>query len=221
MAKLYFFKIVFLLIATNLFTICAEAQYFERERLFFGAICAGANFTQVDGDNFAGYHKAGLNLSGLVYIRLGQKFAPSFELCYAQKGSRSGNNQYALANDKQTGFKKYRINLNYAELPLLLNYFDEKKSNFGAGFSFSYLMTSKESYTTSTGITYEQDAKLFPFRKTDVNFLLNGNAHIWKGIFINLRYAYSLYSIRKNFNPFTGRAQQFNNIWTARMMYLF
>jgi hypothetical protein len=154
-------------------------------------------------------------------MKLADQFAPSIEFSYAQKGSRTGNNQSALANDKQTTLLKYRINLNYAEMPILLNYFEERKTNFGAGFALGYLIGSKENYTTNTGITYEQDAKLYPFKKLDMNFVLNGNAHIWEGFFINLRFNYSLFSIRNNGNSLTGRSEQFNNVWTTRILYMF
>jgi hypothetical protein len=107
----------------------------------------------------------------------------------------------------------------------MLNYFDEKKSNFGAGFSYSQLVSSKESYTTSSGAVIENGATLYPFRKYDLNFLLNGNAALYKGLFLNLRFAYSLISIRNggSRNPLTtNQARQIsNNIWTFRLMYMF
>jgi hypothetical protein len=221
MAKLLKKKVLFFLLTCNLFTQFANAQYYEPSRLFYGGLIGGFNFSQVDGDNFAGYHKAGFNVGGVLFMKLAEQFAPSIEFSYAQKGSRTGNNQSALANDKQTTLLKYRINLNYAEMPILLNYFEERKTNFGAGFALGYLIGSKENYTTNTGITYEQDAKLYPFKKLDMNFVLNGNAHIWEGFFINLRFNYSLFSIRNNGNSLTGRSEQFNNVWTTRILYMF
>lgn len=221
MAKLLKKKVLFFLLALNLFTQFANAQYYEPTHLFYGAVVGGFNFSQVDGDNYAGYHKAAFNIGGILYMKIGEKVAPSLELSYSQKGSRSGNSQYALANDKQTTLMKYRINLNYTEMPILLNYFDEKKTNFGAGLALGYLIGSKESYTTGAGFTYEQDAKLYPFKKLDLNIVFNGNVHIWNGFFANLRFNYSLLSVRSNGNYLTGRPQQFNNVWTTRVMYMF
>lgn len=221
MAKLLKKKFLFFLLALNLFTNYAYSQYYGPSHLFYGGLIGGFNFTQVDGDNFAGYHKAGINVGGVLFMKLKDKFAPSFELVYSQKGSRTGNNQSALANDRQTTLMKYKINLNYAEMPILLNYFEPRKSNFGAGFSLGYLVGSKETYTTGQGVTFEKDAKLYPFKKLDFNIVFNGNAHIWNGFFVNLRFNYSLLSIRNQYNALTGRAQQFNNIWTARVIYMF
>lgn len=41
--------------------------YIPEKHLFFAGLVCGVNLAQVDGDNFAGYYKAGLNLS-LIHI---------------------------------------------------------------------------------------------------------------------------------------------------------
>ena len=144
------------------------------------------------------------------------------ELTYAQKGSRAAGGQLPrLANDRNTVLTDYRIKLNYLEVPVLFNYFDRHKSNFGAGILYGQLVKSKETYRDQTGALYENDAKLFPFRKYDLNLVLNGNIKVWKKFFFNLRFNYSLLSIRSQYNYLTGRPQQFNNTWCTRVMYMF
>jgi hypothetical protein len=111
--------------------------------------------------------------------------------------------------------------LNYLEVPLLLNYFDKKKNNIGLGLSYGQLVASKEIYKDGFGNSYEQDAKLYPFKKYDINLLLNANAHIWKGLFFNVRFQYSMLTVRSQYNYLTGRPEQFNNLWCTRLMYIF
>jgi hypothetical protein len=59
-----------------LITLCvcgqtsAQRYYDDDYRTFYGGLIAGTNFTQVDGDNFAGYHKVGFNVGGVVYSRI-------------------------------------------------------------------------------------------------------------------------------------------------------
>lgn len=222
MAKVKQIQFLLLFTVLNLYTLSVKSQYYENENLFVGGLVGGGNFTQVDGDNFAGYHKAGWNAGAILYTGIGEKIAVSFELLYSQKGSRAGNNQVPkLANDRQTVITDYKIRLGYAEFPLLLNYFEKRKSNFGAGLAYGQLVSSRETYKDGSGATYEKEAKLFPFRKYDLNFVMSGNAHIWQGFYFNLRFQYSLLSIRKASNYITGREQQFNNTWCARVMYLF
>ena len=38
----------------------AQSYYKDDERTFYGGISFGAVFSQLDGDNFAGYHNIGL-----------------------------------------------------------------------------------------------------------------------------------------------------------------
>ena len=223
MAKLSQFTLWLVFLSGILYTYDCRAQFnAEDDRTFIGGLAFGGNFSQVDGDNFAGYHKAGWNAGVIVYSKLADQFAASMELLYAQKGSRAGQNQVPKrANDQSTILYDYKIKLNYAEIPILLNYFDRRKSNFGAGFSYAQLFSSKEIYTRDGGVVVENDAKLFPFRKFDINLVLNGNAHIWNGFFLNLRFQYSLLSVRNAYNYVTGRENQFNNVWCTRVVYIF
>ncbi len=225
MAKLLQNKFLLLFLLSNLYTYCGYAQFSkdeEDERTFYGGISVGGNFSQVDGDNFAGFHKAGWNAGVIVYTKLADRLAVGLELLYAQKGSRAGQNQVPkVGNDQNTIIFDYKIKLNYAEIPVIINYFDKRSNHFGAGLSYSRLFRSSELYKDGTGTTFENDSKIYPFRKSDLSFIVNANAHIWKGLFWNLRYHYSLISIRNTYNPITGRDQQFNNVWSTRLMYIF
>jgi len=113
----------------------------------------------------------------------------------------------------------YRMNLDYAEVPVMLNYFDKRRTNFGAGFSFSELASSTERFTTTSGQPFDQDK--YPFKKTDINFITGCNLHLWKGLFLNIRFQYSIFSIRDYIPQTTDKTSQYNNLWVIRMMYLF
>ena len=194
-----------------------DSYYEEVPRTFYGGLIAGANFTQIDGDNYAGYHKVGINAGGVVYARLGEHLAASIEILYSQKGSRGHKEQ-------ETGgglILSYNAKLTYAEVPLQLNYFDRRRSHFGAGLSIARLVSVKEDgvfVPTSTPTNFDA----YPINKMDYNFIVGGSLHLVKGLFLNARFQYSLVSIRNDVPyPFAGRGQQFNNMWTVRMMYLF
>lgn len=199
-----------------------DSYYEETPRTFYGGLLAGANFTQLDGDNYAGYHKVGLNLGGIVYTRLDEHLAASIEILYSQKGAHSNREQ--MVNNGY--IFNYDVRLNYAEVPLQLNYFDRRRSHFGAGIAIARLVSVKEegrAITPGTTVKFED----YPFRKMDYNFVIGGSLHLWKGLFFNARFQYSLLPVRKgtigNELPpfFAGRGEQYNNVWTVRMMYLF
>jgi hypothetical protein len=194
-----------------------SSYYVEEPRTFYGGFILGANFCQVDGDSYKGYHKVGVNAGVVVYARLAPKVAGSLEILYSQKGAKSNYSQYAP--DHSFIINKQNINLNYVEIPVQINYFIKRKSNFGGGFSYSQLISSKEDIQTNPSISYNQDE--YPFKKIDINFILNGQLHLTKGLYASLRFQYSVISIRNSINPEFGRAEQYNNMWVLRLMYLF
>ena len=219
----YFAALVVSLVLLNTQAVFAQnpASYYEEvPRTFFGGLILGGNFTQVDGDRFAGYHKVGLNAGGIMYVNLADHLAASIEILFSQKGSRAHKAQPSA--DNSFVITKYNINLNYAEVPIQLNYFDRRKSHFGAGFSISRLISSKEDAQTTQVVV--PDFTPYPFRKMDYNFVAGGSLHLVKGLFLGIRFQYSLRSIRDKANEppgFAGRSEQFNNLWTLRLMYLF
>lgn len=193
-----------------------SSYYIEVPRTFTGGVIFGTNLCQVDGDNYAGYYKVGINAGAVLYARLNDKFSTSLELLYSQKGSRS--NMEKLSTNKLYTIVKQGISLNYVEFPVMLNYFDKRKSHLGAGLSYSRLISSKETLTTAPGIAYDESK--YPFRKDDLNFVAGGQLHLVKGLYLGLRFQYSVYPVRKEFDPEFGRAHQYNNMWTLRLMYL-
>ena len=197
-----------------------SSYYVEDPHTFFGGLLLGGNFSQVDGDSYAGYHKAGINVGGIMYARLDEELALSMELLYSQKGSRG--NRVQESGWSGVYINTYKINLNYVEIPLQINYFDKRKSHFGAGFSYSQLLSSKEEIVVDDGSGPRPvETDTFKFFKGDVNFILAGNLHLKSGLFLNLRFQYSIMPIRKDIPPGYGRSEQFNNLWALRLMYIF
>lgn len=201
----------------------AQNYYVEDKSTFFGGVSFGSTFSQLDGDNFAGYRKLGLTGGAIVYAEIAPKFAPSLEFLYTQKGGQSKKN--ADQNAVNVRVNNYKVNLNYVEIPVLFNYFDKRKSHFGVGASYSQLISQNEQATTTPQIPdsiYSEEK--YPFNKYDINGIASVNLHLTKGFFLNIRFQYSLLSVRDNFHPDLGRkgaARQSNNFWAFRLMYIF
>jgi len=177
---------------------------------------AGGNFAQVDGDYYAGYHKAGMNAGGIVYTKLHDHVAAGLEILYSQKGS---NGNTTAVTPSGLVITSYGIDLNYAEVPVTINYYDDGRTFIGGGLSISWLGTSSEHITTAGGQTF--DPSQYPFKKTDLNLVAGGSEHLYKGLYVNVRFQYSLLSIRDNIPQSFARAAQYNNLWVFRLMYLF
>jgi hypothetical protein len=197
--------------------IYAQGAKPEDDRKFYGGLIFGTNFTQVTGDFLEGYRKVGINAGVISYFVLAENFAGSMELLYSEKGSRPSSKEVPYPNMNGTTFyKTYGINLPYAEIPILFNYFDKNKSNLGAGFSYGQLFNSKE-YLDSI-----RTENIYPFRKADVNFILNANLRLIDKLSLNIRFAHSITNIRKTQNILLPhRSQQFNKLFALRLVYLF
>ena len=218
LSRSFIVSVITLLSLTNVSFAQNPTNFYEEiPRTFIGGLVGGVNFTQVDGDSYAGYHKVGFNVGGVLYANLAEHLAASIEILYSQKGARS--NQEQLSNDNNL-IRKYNIDINYAEIPIQINYFDKRRSHFGAGLSISRAVTTKEFIDTDSpnGVNIEN----FAFKKMDYNFIIGGNLHLVKALFANVRFQYSLLTIRNPSPPeFSRQNEQFNNMWVLRLMYLF
>jgi len=198
-----------------------HGMYLEKPRLFYGGLVAGANFAQVDGDYFAGYHRVGANVGGIVYAQLAKHIAVSLEILYSQKGSKSDQEKAPV--DPRVVIRSYGIKTNYAEVPVMINYFDRRKSHFGVGVSYGRLVNSSEYISAdSLGKPLNLDFNVkYPFKKDEFDLVAGAELHLWKGLFLNVRFQYSLLPIRTELPPPDyARAKQYSNLWAVRLMYL-
>ncbi len=194
----------------------AKAQYYSSEPTFFGGFILGTNFAQVDGDNFAGYRKIGLNAGAIVHIRLMDQATISMSLLYSEKGSLAGKSQLPKRGfDRQTIITEYDILLQTAEIPINFNYFfPDKKSIVSAGFSYAQLVNARASVN---GISTEET---YPFKKYDVALNLGASYRIYKRFHLGFRFQNSLLNIREIHDPIVERSQQTNRSISLRLMYL-
>lgn len=211
---------LFLLVNTQGITFAQSNFYLEKERTFYGGAVIGTNFSQIDGDNFAGYRKVGINAGGIIYTHVAPHVAASLEILYSQRGAKSNKSQFS--NTKQFLITDYSIDLHYAEVPIQIHYYDKRRSHFGGGFSYSQLIGSEEKATTNnTSFNDTSNLDDFNFKKYDINFVIGGNLHLIKGLYLNVRFQYSLLPVRTLIHPEFGRAEQYSNMWVMRLMYLF
>jgi hypothetical protein len=177
------------------------------ELRFRGGIILGVNATQVDGDDYAGYHKLGLNGGFTAQLPISKNFFFSTEILYTQKGAKSRTFQGVPL--------QYRLKLNYAEIPLLFNFQEKHAVNFGLGLSYGRLIKIREFIDA-----IEQD----PFedlKRNDIAGVANGNYLISDHLQLNLRFAYSLIPVGHSpISNLISRAM-LNNVLSFRLAYVF
>jgi hypothetical protein len=179
---------------------------------FQAGVLGGISTSQVDGDTWAGYDKAGAFVGGFVTRDFSEtsKWSASFELTYIQKGSRK------IPHPDKGDFASYQLKLNYAEVPLLLRYnfsgmdsLGEKRMKFAleGGITLGALVFSKE-YDASGFIPYNG----VPFQKADYSVVLGLNYFLSKHIGFDVRTEYSIVPVRKG-----GTASYYQN-WTYKFL---
>jgi hypothetical protein len=172
--KKYVF-LIFILAFTN-FIACAQ--------IFHAGVIGGITASQVDGDSYSGYNKAGLYAGVFVSHSLLPWLDAKFEIRYASRGAKNP------ASDDNTGY--YKLALHYIDVPIMGAVHVKKYGDFEIGLIPGYLFASSGS-DDSGKLPHEY---LVDFNKFDLDLLLGANFHIMPKLSMDFRYAYSIFSIR-------------------------
>jgi hypothetical protein len=187
-----------LLIALCLIPLLASAQRFK------GGIVLGMNASQIDGDHWAGYNKAGLVGGAFVLTDFKDKWSGQMEIRYAAKGSATPK-YYATQ-------RKYR--LQYIEIPVLAQYEPLNNLKLQFGLSFGYLFSAAQ----NDGYGYEKFEEI-PTR-IEVAALAGINYTFFTRYDVNIRFSYSVLPVFSNYTGSTyGTGAWYNNVLTFAFYY--
>ena len=98
------------------FTLISIVFQCQAQQRFKAGIKLGLSSSQVDGDTYAGYNKAGIDGGIFVNGKLSEKWTGQLEMMYIQKGSKHTGNQ-----DKGD-YSYYLLQFNYLEVPVLFQF---------------------------------------------------------------------------------------------------
>ncbi len=175
---------------------------------FKGGVQGGFAMSQVDGDRYSGFHKTGLWAELYVEYPLTKKAGLHLGLAGVQKGSYKKFNELEF----------YRINLVYAEFPVLLEYRITPHSILEGGLGFGVLVHSAEK--NEFGPLSKIDSPAFN------NFELSAQGgfkyFIWARAGGSVKLSYSLLPIRdtKKIRNYGRTSGQFNNLIQLSLFYL-
>lgn len=185
-----------------------------------GGLSAGINLSQVDGDEIYGFHKIGFNGGPSVIIPFGKnkKWSATLELLFSQKGSHQ-----RVGPDDTIGQPKpyYQLNLDYVEIPVIFHFTDKKIIAGGLGISYGQLVSVKE---VEHGARIDSTTLSGPYKINDISVLADVRFRLWKRLWIDARYTYSVFKIRtRHFrNDFQQwDRNQYNNLISIRFTYIF
>ena len=222
-------RLIFLFIFS--FSLILSERSFSQHIL--GAVSAGINLSQVDGDEVYGYKKIGFNGGPSVIIPFGKdkKWSVTLELLFSQQGSRQ-KSVYPVSNtidSARAGFYDgYRLSLNYVQIPVIVHFTDKRFLAGGLGFQYGQLVgvTEYEDYNDNRGFARSTTTLQGPYTRADIQALADVRIRIYRGFWFNVRYSYSILPIRTRefVNPFFGNTwlrKQYNNVISLRLVYIF
>lgn len=178
---LYYLALIFLTISLN--TTDINAQRFK------GSAVLGLNFSQIDGDDLAGFNKVGLTGGFKLDSPLNDKWDMSLEMLYSKRGSSTG---FGFGGDANL------TSLQYLSVPILVSLKDwyikdedyHKVSAHG-GLDFGYMFSAK-----STNDIYQADVN--NFKKVDISLLVGINYKFTRKLGLTIRYTRSYTSLLPN-----------------------
>lgn len=202
MSKKLVLPIAFLFI-----TLVSMGQQFD------AGLIAGFNATQVEGDDFRGYHKPGILAGLFVQTDLSSDFFASLELKYSQKGSRN------RIRPEDEDIRQYIMRLGYAEVPVLVGYRTNEWGAVIGGISTGYLLHSGE--YDENGLFPPQDTH--EFNKFDLQPFLGFQFGLLEQLKVDLRLAFSVLPIRdqpgEDATNYYWLNHQFNNVISLALYY--
>ena len=173
---------------------------------FGGGFLAGISMSQLDGDSFGGFNKAGFTGGIFTNTQINKDMEIQLELRYVQKGSHSGS--------KDLNF--YSSKLNYIELPLFLRYRIYSKLSADLGIALGYLQKSTEDKDGYGDLPADP-----AFNKTEFSGLAGLEYQLWKQLSVNVRYNYSILPVRDHPGEQTWYLNkgQYNSVFTITIYY--
>ena len=202
-------------ISVAFFIFLLTCLNFSQAQKIKAQLIAGANFSQINGDDESGFRKLGFNGGFGAYIPFNEKWSISFEGLYSTLGAKS---RLRCSDSTCTDGFKFDLGMNYVQIPVLLNFTDKNTAMFGLGIAYERMLN----YTYSeNGVKYE-DVPNFAFKsnKTDWLFMAEGSYRLAGNFWVNLRYSYSLQPFGSNLLSRYKNFGMFHNSVAVRFKYI-
>ena len=177
---------------------------------FSGGIKSGLVASQVAGDTYSGYNKAGINAGFFINLITSRKVSINMEIAFVQKGSRNNENPDVPSSGQ------YLLRLNYVELPMIMQY-TISPFKIEAGISADFLLSRLEE-------SNYQYIELSEWKSVALNSIFGIQYQLNSKWAVGLRTINSVSSIRKNAIPgnvrrFGNRFGQFNDALVINLCY--
>ncbi len=152
------------------------------QRAFRAGLLFGLNASQVHGDTYSGFNKAG-GVGGIfVSTNPEKKWYGQMEMQYSMKGSRK------IANPEKGDYDFFELRMNYIEVPLLLR-LNLKRIVPEIGLAFAVLVNTRE---------FDDFGEITPigYRRTETSTIVGVSYQINSHWMFNLRSTNSFFPVK-------------------------
>ena len=153
---------------------------------FNAGFLAGVNASQVSGDGYSGFNKAGILIGLYSNVSISQKIDLQFEINYSQKGSRKN----PKTSEDDTDF--FLLRMNYINIPVLAQ-FQKKKFTYETGVYIGQLISD---HIENQDGPSEIAPELNQFKPQDLGILVGINYNFTDNLIMNWRLSSSVIPFR-------------------------
>lgn len=202
---------IYLLLCFCIYCLGASAQ-----STFKAGVIGGLVTSQVHGDNYSGFDKAGITAGGFVKKVINENWEAKFEIIYVEKGSRHN------ARPDKGDYVSYLLRLKYIEVPLVVRYkFKKWVPELGASPGFLVSAQERDNYGL---FSYS-----LPFNRVEANLITGLAYQFTDNLEFNVRYTNSLtpartydgYLYYRNWLYNLFNRGMYNNVLTFTVHYQF
>ncbi len=180
---------------------------------FHIGMLAGVNTSQVSGDGYSGFNKAGILVGGYANLALNERTRLQFEINYSQKGSRRNP-------DTENGDTEFfLLRLDYIEVPIMASW-ELNKFTFEAG---AYLGQLVNEYLEDENGIFDVPPEINQFKSIDMGGLVGINFKFTETLIMNWRYNNSLIPVREHDSgeQFRFNSGMFHSYFSFTLRYEF
>ena len=183
---------------------------------FGGGGKLGVSTSQVGGDDLAGFNKAGIIIGVFANKKISPFLSFQAEMTYIQKGSNNPN----MSNNNHSNYLLQDISLSYIEIPLFLQYHQNKVLKIESGVQIAYLINGY--YNDLIG---KIPNEINPFIDYDIGLLIGMDYKYSNNISLNTRISNSILPIGKedqNSNTYNSITKgKYNSVLSFTLNYNF
>ncbi len=191
-------KTIYIVALLSIFTLHLAPLTLQAQRIR-GFISSGVTLSQIEGDELKGFRQWGYTggVGAIVNLDKNEDWRLSIEALYTQRGSyNSSGDPYSIS-----------LTLDYVDIPLMLHYRDPWGGMLvGVGLNYSRLVQQPHNVMKYNPAYFFPDTNDMTFLNNDLMIVADIRFPVWKGLWFNIRWMYSLVAIKKDwgFTEFRG-----------------